>query len=62
MAHLLVVTAAKVVVYDNVCHLVDYVFNREPAFFKDTLFFVDTFHWSVEKYPFYSHFAGRTVS
>jgi len=35
----------QVVVYDFACALQEYCLNRAPAFFKDTLFVVDRFHW-----------------
>lgn len=37
--------APKVIIYDFACELQNYCLNREPAFFKDTRFFVDGFHW-----------------
>ena len=37
--------APKVIIYDNACKLHQYCLLREPAFFKDTLFLVDRFHW-----------------
>lgn len=37
--------APKVVIYDFACALHEYCLNRLPAFFKDTLFLVDRFHW-----------------
>lgn len=38
--------APRVVVYDFACSLQEYCLNRAPAFFKDTLFLVDKFHWN----------------
>ena len=35
----------KIIIYDNSCKLHQYILNREPTHFKDTLFFVDRFHW-----------------
>ena len=53
----------KMIIYDNSCKLHQYVLNREPSHFKDTLFFVDRFHWrghigcssgySLDKYSTY---------
>ena len=37
--------APSVVVYDNACNLQAYAFNRDPGYFKSTLFVVDRFHW-----------------
>ncbi|XP_066929541.1 uncharacterized protein [Clytia hemisphaerica] len=37
--------APKMVVYDNCCALHAYCLNRDPEFFKDTLFLIDRFHW-----------------
>jgi hypothetical protein len=37
--------APRVVVYDFACALEEYCLNRAPAFFKETLFVVDRFHW-----------------
>lgn len=37
--------APERVIYDNACHLLSYCLNRDPAFFKDTQFLVDRFHW-----------------
>lgn len=36
--------APKVVIYDYACALAPYCMTREPAFFKETLFLIDTFH------------------
>jgi hypothetical protein len=41
--------APSVVVYDFACALQDYCLNRCPAFFQDTTFLVDKFHWSGHK-------------
>ena len=38
-------TAPVVIIYDNACKLHQYCLNREPLFFKNTLFVVDRFHW-----------------
>ncbi|XP_066913987.1 uncharacterized protein [Clytia hemisphaerica] len=35
----------KMVIYDNCCALHSYCLNRDPVFFKDTLFLIDRFHW-----------------
>jgi hypothetical protein len=35
------------VCYDNGCNLAQYALNREPAFFKDTAFFVDNPHFKT---------------
>ena len=37
--------APKVIVYDNACQLHRYCLNREPHWFKDSLFAVDRLHW-----------------
>ena len=37
--------APRVIVYDNACELHQYCLNREPHFFRSTLFAVDWFHW-----------------
>jgi hypothetical protein len=37
----------QVVIYDNACNLMSYALNREPKFFKDTLFLVDSHHWTT---------------
>ncbi len=39
--------APKLVIYDNSCNLHAYCLNREPEFFKDTLFVVDKVRCSV---------------
>jgi hypothetical protein len=39
------VSAPKIVIYDNACSLHNYVLNRDPVFFKDTVFVVDRLHW-----------------
>jgi hypothetical protein len=36
--------APEVVVHDFACSLADYCMSREPMYFKDTLFIVDSFH------------------
>ena len=38
--------APKVVVYDFACAFHEYCLNRLPDWFKDTLCFVDKFHWN----------------
>ena len=38
-------TAAKCIIYDNACQLHKYCLNREPHFFRGTVFYVDRFHW-----------------
>ena len=38
-------TAPSVIIYDNACKLHQYCLNREPQFFKHTLFAVNRFHW-----------------
>jgi hypothetical protein len=35
----------KVVVYDFACSLEEYSLNRDPFWFRDTLFCSDSFHW-----------------
>ena len=35
----------KTIIYVNVCKLHQYCLNREPAFFSNTKFLVDRFHW-----------------
>ncbi|XP_078659981.1 uncharacterized protein LOC144904724 [Branchiostoma floridae x Branchiostoma belcheri] len=37
--------APRVIIYDNACRLHQYCLNREPTFFRDTLFCVDRLHW-----------------
>ena len=37
--------APKVVIYDHACGLDTYVRNRDPGFFKDTIFLVDRLHY-----------------
>ncbi|CAB4029387.1 Hypothetical predicted protein [Paramuricea clavata] len=37
--------APELVIYDNSCRLHEYCLNRDPAFFKNTKFVVDKFHW-----------------
>ena len=37
-------TAPSIIIYDNVCKLHQYCLNREPQFFRHTLFAVDRFH------------------
>ena len=37
--------APRVVMYEFACALQEYCLNREPAFFRDTRFLVDKFHW-----------------
>ena len=49
------------IIYDNCCKLHQYCLNRQPAHFKNMLFFVDRFHWcghvgcssgySLDRYP-----------
>ncbi len=38
-------TPPRMIIYDNCCKLHAYCLNREPVFFKNTLFLVDRFHW-----------------
>lgn len=38
--------APKVVIYDNACNLYDYVHNRTPNEFIETIFLSDPFHWA----------------
>ena len=40
-------TASNVKFYDNACKLHQYCLNREPQFFKQTLFVVHWFHWNI---------------
>ena len=35
----------KRIIYDNACKLHAYCLNRKPAFFQETQFAVDRFHW-----------------
>ena len=61
----------KMIIYDNSCKLHQYVLNREPSHFKDTLFFVDRFHWrghigcsssySLDKYSTYDISMTRII-
>ncbi|XP_050406170.1 uncharacterized protein LOC126827514 isoform X2 [Patella vulgata] len=37
--------APRFVIYDNACALHSYCLNREPEFFKETIFLVDRLHW-----------------
>lgn len=37
--------APKIIVFDNCCNLHSYCLNRDPNFFRNTLFVVDRFHW-----------------
>ena len=37
--------APRNIIYDNACQLHTYCLNREPEFFKNTVFHVDRFHW-----------------
>lgn len=37
--------APNIIIYDNACKLHQYALNREPSFFKNTMFLVDRFHW-----------------
>lgn len=36
----------KVIVYDFACALEEYCLNRDPFWFKNTLFVIDRFHWT----------------
>ena len=42
-------TAPSTIIYDRACQLHTYCLNRDPAFFKNTTFFVDRFHWPNHK-------------
>ena len=63
-------TAPRVVIYDFACSLMDYCLNRAPTYFRDTLFFVDVFHWvnhvacarsfSIRAYSEYKDIVMRT--
>lgn len=35
----------EVVFYDFACSLEEYCLNRDPAWFRHTLFVIDRFHW-----------------
>jgi hypothetical protein len=35
----------KYIIYDNACHASEYCANREPDFFKDSIFCIDKFHY-----------------
>jgi hypothetical protein len=35
----------KYIIYDNACHAHEYCINREPDFFKDSIFCIDKFHY-----------------
>jgi hypothetical protein len=37
--------APSLIVYDDACRLQEYVLNREPEFFANTKFLVDSFHY-----------------
>ena len=39
------ISAPKIIIYDNCCHLHNYCLNRDPEFFKHTKFLIDRFHW-----------------
>lgn len=39
----------EVVMYDFCCSLEEYASNRDPWWFKDTLFVIDRFHWRNHK-------------
>ena len=32
-------------IYDNACNLYDYIMNRDPLMFKNTMFLSDRLHW-----------------
>ena len=38
-------TAPRTIVYDNSCNLHAYCMNRDPGYFKNSLFVVGPFHW-----------------
>jgi hypothetical protein len=38
-------TQPKVIIYDNGCNLHEYILNRDPRIFKNTLILSDGFHW-----------------
>lgn len=60
-----------VIIYDNSCNLHNYCLNRDPVFFKDTVFVVDGLHWDNHigcvlgykalLYPFLSHINTQLV-
>ena len=41
--------APKTVLYDNACHLHEYVANREPGIFKNLQFLIDKVKFKVRK-------------
>ena len=41
--------APSTIIYDNACKLHSFCLNREPDFFKNTLFLVDRFHYRGHK-------------
>ena len=41
----LLLVAPDCIIYDNSCNLQSYCLNRDPGFFKNTMFLVDRFHW-----------------
>lgn len=58
-------SAPRIIVYDNSCSLHSYCLNRDPLFFKDTMFLVDRLHWNnhggcscgycLDMYPLLNH-------
>lgn len=39
----------EIVIYDNACNLFQYALNRDPAYFKETRFLIDSLHWPNHK-------------
>ena len=62
-----IVLATELVIYDNSCRLHEYCLNRDPAFFKNTKFVVDKFHWKnhsgilliISNFNYYLHLDTR---
>jgi len=38
-------TMPEYIIYDNSCKLHQYILNREPTIFQNTVFMIDRFHW-----------------
>ena len=41
--------APRVIIYGNACNLHSYCLNRDPDYFRETVFLVDRFHWKNHK-------------
>jgi hypothetical protein len=52
--------APEVVIYDFACSLEEYAMNRDPWWFRDTLFVIDRFHWpNHNAYAEHDEFCSR---